>query len=262
MADKLLPWFKFFATDWLSDANVRLMTSRQRGWYIDLLCWAWQENGFRPEHSEVICQILRDRDYIDHLASSSEISAEIYGDLRDELTSVVALFTVDMGGGKVSHRKLEEQRSTALTATLAKSEAARSTNAKRDAKRTLRASDSVSVSLSESKESVSEEKKGLLQRFSSVIDIWQAPCGHCGTMFPCNQVELGYAAWERLVDQGRITAATITEVLEGLQRHRESALWHKNNGQYVMAVSTFLGYQSNGLPAAPRWTDRPAKEEF
>lgn len=98
--------------------------------------------------------------------------------------------------------------------------------------------------------------------FKEFIERWQSPCGHCQMVFPCNQVELGFAAWQRLWDQGMLTQTLFEKIMAGLDRHRASQTWHKGNGQYVMAVSTFLGWAANGLPAAPRWNDHPAKEEF
>jgi hypothetical protein len=97
-----LPWFKFEATAWLADPHVRLMTSRQRGWYIDLLCWAWQEGGFSKGAAEVICQALRDR------------SGENPEEIRAELEEVLTHFTLDCGGDRISHPKLERQRQVVL----------------------------------------------------------------------------------------------------------------------------------------------------
>ncbi len=36
------PAFQFYPNDWLSSRSVRLMDAEQRGWYIQLLCEAWQ----------------------------------------------------------------------------------------------------------------------------------------------------------------------------------------------------------------------------
>lgn len=38
-------WFKFYATDWLADLQVQLLTSSQRGVYIDLLAYSASEGG-------------------------------------------------------------------------------------------------------------------------------------------------------------------------------------------------------------------------
>jgi len=126
-----LPWFKFFATDWLSDPYVRLMTSRQRGWYIDLLCWAWQEGGFFPNQAEVICQVLRDRQHIDYLAGTSESSAEEYRAIGVEFEQVLSHFTYTLPDGRVSHNKLEPQRHEAISLSVKHKNGADITNAKR-----------------------------------------------------------------------------------------------------------------------------------
>ncbi len=155
MSDKL-QWYKFYATDWLSDATVRLMSSRQRGWYIDLLNWAWQEHGFHPSQAEIICQVSRDRELVDSLAGSSELNCAAMRDIDYELEAVISQFSVDCGGGKVSHQKLEQIRSESLQKTKQQSEAGRATQAKLRAKlsanQALRASDSGSVSVVSSKE--------------------------------------------------------------------------------------------------------------
>lgn len=36
------PAFQFYPKDWLSSRRVRMMTDQQRGWYIQLLCEAWE----------------------------------------------------------------------------------------------------------------------------------------------------------------------------------------------------------------------------
>jgi uncharacterized protein YdaU (DUF1376 family) len=42
MADKL-PWFKFYAQDWLTDPKVLRLTNGQRGVYLWLLCRQWHD---------------------------------------------------------------------------------------------------------------------------------------------------------------------------------------------------------------------------
>jgi len=126
-----LPWFKFFATDWISDPYVRLMTSRQRGWYIDLLCWAWQEGGFLPDQAEIICQVLRDRQHIDYLASTSDSSTEEHRAIGAEFEAVLSHFTYVLADGRVSHNKLEPQRNEAKSLEKKHRKGANLTNTKR-----------------------------------------------------------------------------------------------------------------------------------
>ena len=52
-----LPWFPFFATDWIADAQVRSMTAEQRGIYVDLLAWQWRE-GSLPVDEEQVAAML------------------------------------------------------------------------------------------------------------------------------------------------------------------------------------------------------------
>lgn len=42
MTDRL-PWFPFYAGDWLADLKVRMLTTAQRGVYADLLAFQWRE---------------------------------------------------------------------------------------------------------------------------------------------------------------------------------------------------------------------------
>src|SRR5215475_10295276 len=88
-----LPWFCFEATTWLSDPYVRLMSARQRGWYIDLLCWAWQEGGFRPQDAEIICQVLRERSYMEYKVGTQDQSLAADQEITEELDAVVSHFT-------------------------------------------------------------------------------------------------------------------------------------------------------------------------
>lgn len=52
------PAFQFYPKDWLSDANVRVMTHEQRGIYIDLLCHCWLE-GSIPSSLEILSRITQ-----------------------------------------------------------------------------------------------------------------------------------------------------------------------------------------------------------
>lgn len=241
-----LPYFRWFPKDAETDESYAVLSDEELGFFHRCLNRSWMNDGLPADPLERAKVLQR------------------HPKTADRLWIVVGkMFAVNSLGRYINPRQ-ERERLHAKSKSLKASEAVLSRYVRSTSVGSSvgtndlpRAYGSGSVSVFES-----EIKKGLLAKFSTVLETWQLPCGHCGTIFPCNQVELGFAAWERLVDSGRITEATVPEVLDGLKRHRESSLWHKNNGKYVMAVSTFLGYQSNGLPAAPRWTDRPAKEEF
>jgi hypothetical protein len=109
-----LPWFKFNATDWISDPSIRLMSSRQVGWYIHLLAYCWQEGGLigdlraLKELSQAYRDELAARDHDDEF-STDEITT-----FSDEFESVVALFSVTLPNGKITHPKLHKQLSESL----------------------------------------------------------------------------------------------------------------------------------------------------
>ncbi len=88
-----LPWFPFEATTWLSDPYVRVMSAQQRGWYIDLLCWCWQEGGVDPNTAQCLCNAFA-----------------LPTNCQGELEVVLSHFTYQCGGGKISHPKLENIR--------------------------------------------------------------------------------------------------------------------------------------------------------
>jgi len=153
-----LPWFKFFATDWLSDPDVRVMSSRQRGWYIDLLCLAWQECGFHAYHAKLICQVSRDFEYVTGFSDGNPSDAS--DEIESEFGFVLDLFTFKFPDGRLSHPKLEHQRGAFKERQDKQKQAAKSTNAKRSSKRALSdtLSDTLTVAVSAG-ESESESDK-------------------------------------------------------------------------------------------------------
>src|SRR5215475_14427075 len=103
-----LPWFKFFATDWLTDLPVRLMSSRQKGWYIDLLCWAWQEGGIRLATAK---RMLSDTQATgERQGSDGERCLQERENIDREMQEVLSHFTVKVENGLLSHPKLEQLR--------------------------------------------------------------------------------------------------------------------------------------------------------
>jgi len=91
-----LPWFKFYATDWLADPRVRCFSLAQRGAYVDLLALAWQEGG-------VIGEPVLLRRFL------GDPGAEQISD--PELDAVLACFSLELVDGRRSHPKLEAVRS-------------------------------------------------------------------------------------------------------------------------------------------------------
>lgn len=52
-----LPYFKFYPGDWLSDFHVRAMEPADRGIYIDLLAFDWEEGGL-PDDPEILAKVV------------------------------------------------------------------------------------------------------------------------------------------------------------------------------------------------------------
>ena len=100
-----LPWFKFFATDWISDPAVRTMSSRQKGWYIDLLAYAWQEDGLpnNTEALQALTSYFADLEGLDR--GGPDNTSNIYN-LREEFLKVVGMFNEKLPTKRITHTKL------------------------------------------------------------------------------------------------------------------------------------------------------------
>lgn len=58
-----LPWFKFFASDWMSDVEIELMPLEAQGAFVRMLCFQWI-NGPLPDDPDLVarlCDIPRGR---------------------------------------------------------------------------------------------------------------------------------------------------------------------------------------------------------
>ena len=53
MAGRHSPSFQFYPRDWLASSSVRRMTLAERGAYIDLLAYAWQDGGLPDDDAEI-----------------------------------------------------------------------------------------------------------------------------------------------------------------------------------------------------------------
>ena len=53
MSGRQSPSFQFYARDWLASSSVRRMTLAERGAYIDLLAYAWQDGGLPDDDAEI-----------------------------------------------------------------------------------------------------------------------------------------------------------------------------------------------------------------
>lgn len=105
-----LPWFKFYASDWISDGHVRTMTSRQKGWYIDLLCYAWQEGGLPDSLPALrtLTSFYADGEYLDMIPESS--SRPLIKELADEFDEIISLFRTKLPDGRITHPRLHKLR--------------------------------------------------------------------------------------------------------------------------------------------------------
>lgn len=88
------PAFQFYPKDWLSSRGVRMMTSEQRGWYIQLLCEAWE--------SEVQGTLPNDPKILWILAGAS--SEHLFNTCS---TPVIAMF--NQTGETLVHNRLVEE---------------------------------------------------------------------------------------------------------------------------------------------------------
>ena len=91
--------------------------------------------------------------------------------------------------------------------------------------------------------------------------LWLTPCECCGMEFAWKDSQLGCQMFLSMTGSGKITPDNIAQVMDGLRRWRASKEWHERGGKFVMSVPTFLGWRRDGMPAAPRWSDRPQLKE-
>lgn len=122
---KRLPWFPFYADDWLNDENVRIADIATRGVYICLLCHQWREGSIPADVNQVMRLV--------GAAGSAD-------DLLDERYAVAAamkFFEPDTDGRLVNKRLAEiakEQDELRAARSDAGRSGAMATNSKRAAK--------------------------------------------------------------------------------------------------------------------------------
>ena len=105
------PAFQFYVKDWLSSESVVVMTAEQRGWYIQLLCHAW--------NSEPIATLPADDRKLKALAGAGD------GWATDK-QAVLDCFEVE--GDRLVNRRLEAQHQELQEFHNSKSEAGRKGN--------------------------------------------------------------------------------------------------------------------------------------
>jgi uncharacterized protein YdaU (DUF1376 family) len=105
------PAFQFYVKDWLSSESVVVMTAEQRGWYIQLLCHAW--------NSDPIATLPADDRKLKALAGAGDSWAT-------DKQAVLDCFEVD--GDRLVNRRLAEQFQQLEEFRNSKSEAGRKGN--------------------------------------------------------------------------------------------------------------------------------------
>jgi len=101
-SDPRLPWFKFFARDFLADQNVVLMTPAERGIYVTLQCSFWLAGSLPADSTRLARLCHTSEDEVTKLWPA----VEPYFEERD---------------GLLFHRELEMQRNKAIADWCAKS---------------------------------------------------------------------------------------------------------------------------------------------
>lgn len=100
------PWFKFYATDWITDEKVLFLDYFERGVYLDLLVRQWVEGSIPSEPSK--CLALLKQGLSSDLPNEKER-------LNQSLRKVLELFEEHPNKpDRLVHPKLEEQRSQML----------------------------------------------------------------------------------------------------------------------------------------------------
>lgn len=85
---------------------------------------------------------------------------------------------------------------------------------------------------------------GVVEKYNQLVDAW--PEDRRG-------VDLGAQLWLSLVDSGEITGENLEEIFSGLERWKASALWQKEDGRYIPAISGWL--QKRAWKDFPKGTD-------
>ncbi len=238
---KDLPYYKMYPADAETDENFRAMTDAEKGFYWRCLNHCWLNGGLPADPQERARTLGNPRGYADKMWAR-----------------VGRCFITISEGTRVVNRRQEEERSKAVAKSSKCSDAVRTRYGRRSdvSPRAVTRTDSDSVSGVVTPDG-SAEGNPLYAGFQVFIEIWQKPCECCEMQFPCAKVDLGCQQWISLVDIGRITMENLEKVTAGLVRYRASREWHRDHGQWVPAVPTFLGWSKDGRPAEPLWNDQP-----
>lgn len=245
---KDLPYYKMYPADAETDENFRSMTDAEKGFYWRCLNHCWL-NGSLPADSTERARVLQ--------------NAKAYAEKM--WLRVGRCFSPSSDPARLVNKRQEEERKKAVLKSGKCSDAVRSRYGRitNDLPRAVERTDSDFVPGSECvspEEGLGEtepSRRVAGAAYRDFIDLWQMPCVCCGMQFSMRDEILGGRVWFSLVDQGKITTANLAEITAGLERYRASTDWHKDGGKYVPSVASWLGWSKNGLPADPRWRDRP-----
>ena len=89
-----LPFFKFFANEWITDEIIRLMSREAKGLYIDILAHCWIEGSFPTDPGQ---------------------AAKIFGEKKNKFSKLFSEFSVKFyeKKGRYFNKRLEEERAKA-----------------------------------------------------------------------------------------------------------------------------------------------------
>ncbi len=105
-----LYWFQFNLRDWFADQNIYRMKDYQRGWYIQLIAFAWQNGGFLPADRKTLAELARAKSLKRFEAESDLVLAEFE--------------QVNVGGeARLKHSRIASQYTETLADWIQKKEA-------------------------------------------------------------------------------------------------------------------------------------------
>jgi uncharacterized protein YdaU (DUF1376 family) len=104
------PWFPLYVKDWL--VATRRLTAEQRGLYMDLLCFAWEDGGL-PEDVEAVRRLTQ---------STPAVWKRAWPDIASKF---------EVRGGRRVNKRLEQVRDEMLASVAAKSKAGKAGAARR-----------------------------------------------------------------------------------------------------------------------------------
>ena len=157
MSNSSFPWFPFYARDWLTDSKVLAMSCCQRGAFIHLLALQWENGGLPNDYGQLA-----------KMTGWEGEGLELEAVLQD-------CFVVGGDDGLLRNERLMELRAEKLAKRAAQSAGARSTLAKRQANRPVRASEKTDADADAEKSKTSVRKRTGAQEYDPNFELfWNA----------------------------------------------------------------------------------------